>query len=134
MNNLDWSLLKNDSVQYQTMQYYKGLIAFRKSCAALRFNYAINLGTYEYSCELLKREGAFAAFTIKDLVSGEKVLVVYNAEENLAATLQSIEEQPSGNWDLYVNGTQAGATAIESNLSGKQSIDGISCYVYKTHA
>ncbi len=129
VNNLDWSLLKNDSVQYQTMQYYKGLIAFRKSCAALRFNYAINLGTYEYSCELLKREGAFAAFTIKDLVSGEKVLVVYNAEEN--AKEYSL---PSGNWDLYVNGTQAGATAIESNLSGKQSIDGISCYVYKTHA
>lgn len=129
VNNLDWSLLKNDSVQYQTMQYYKGLIAFRKSCAALRFNYAINLGTYEYSCELIKRDGAFAAFTIKDLVSGEKVLVVYNAEEN--AKEYSL---PSGNWDLYVNGTQAGATAIESNLSGKQSIDGISCYVYKTHA
>lgn len=129
VNNIDWSLLKNDSVQYQTMQYYKGLIAFRKSCAALRFNYAINLGTYEYSCELLKRDGAFAAFTIKDLVSGEKVLVVYNAEEN--AKEYSL---PSGNWDLYVNGTQAGATAIESNLSGKQSIAGISCYVYKTHA
>ena len=57
------------------------------------------------------------------------LVTVYNAEEN--AKEYSL---PSGNWDLYVNGTQAGATAIESNLSGKQSIDGISCYVYKTHA
>jgi hypothetical protein len=32
---------------------------------------------------------------------------------------------------MYINGQKAGATAIESGLSGAQNIDAVSCYVYK---
>jgi pullulanase len=58
--------------------------------------------------------------------TGEKLFIVYNAaESSVNVTL------PEGNWDMYINGQKAGATAIESGLSGAQNIDAVSCYVYK---
>jgi hypothetical protein len=54
------------------------------------------------------------------------LFIVYNAaESNVNVTL------PEGTWDMYINGKAAGATAIESGLSGAQTIDAVSCYVYK---
>jgi hypothetical protein len=32
---------------------------------------------------------------------------------------------------MYINGERAGATALESGLSGEQNIGAVSCYVYK---
>lgn len=127
VNNIDWNLLSENSVQQQTMQYYKGLIAFRKSSSALRLTDAgRNVATY--ACVLDKKdEGkAFIAFTVTDRVTGEKLLVIYNAGESAYEyTL------PAGNWDLYINGTQAGTTVLQNDVTGKQSIAGISCYVYR---
>ena len=120
VNNLKWNELTTTSVQYQSMQYYKGLIAFRKATPTLRLA-EINANT----CKIVKREGAFVAFTITN-PNGEQVLIVYNAtSSSKELTL------PAGTWNLYINGTKAGTEAIESNLSGKRTIDGISCYVYK---
>ena len=119
VNNLKWNDLTSTSVQYQTMQYYKGLIAFRKATPALRLA-EINANT----CKIISRNGACVAFTITN--GNEQLLIVYNA-----TTSSKNVTLPSGNWNLYINGTQAGTTAIKSNLTGSQSIDGISCYVFK---
>lgn len=123
VNNLKWDLLIDNSPEYQMMQYYKGLIAFRRSCPTLRLA-EITADT----CKIVAKDGAFVAFTIGN-PNGEKVLVVYNAgttAHNLAL--------PEGTWDLYIDGTHAGATARESGLSGTQQITPISCYVYKYKA
>lgn len=74
----------------------------------------------------MKREGTFVAVTLTDLDTEEKVLVIYNAGEKAVKF-----NLPAGSWNLYVNGERAGATAIESGLSGEQTIAGISCYAYK---
>lgn len=118
VNNLKWDLLTDNSPEYQMMQYYKGLIAFRKSCPTLRLA-EITAAT----CKIVQKDGAFVAFTIES--GSEKVLIVYNA----GTTAHSLNL--TGNWNLYINGTQAGATAIQSGLSGTQQITPISCYVYK---
>lgn len=123
VNNLKWDLLTSDSAQYKMSRYYKGLIEFRKSSPALRS--ATSKDSDGNSIvTLVAEDGAFLAFTIT--YGGETVLVVYNATE-AAKTLTL----PTGSWDLYINGSSAGATAIESGLSGDDSIDGISCYVYR---
>ena len=120
VNNLKWSELTQTSEQYKTMQYYKGLIAFRKANPTLRLA-KINNST----CKIVSKDGAFVAFTITG-TDGEQLLVVYNATaEAKSLTL------PAGTWNLYINGTQAGTEAISQNLSGAQSISGISCYVFK---
>jgi pullulanase/glycogen debranching enzyme len=107
------------------MQYYKGLIAFRKSCETLRLHTSADRG--QNVCTLdAQTNGALIAFTMTNPYTREVLFVVYNANEsNVNVTL------PDGVWDLYVNGEQAGATAIESGLTGQQNIDKVSCYVYK---
>ena len=121
VNNLKWEALTQTSVQYESMQYYKGLIAFRKANPTLRLA-EINAQT----CQIVTKSGAFVAFTITNPTSGEQLLIVYNA----TASSQMLS-LPAGNWNLYINGTTAGATPIETNRTGSQTIEGISCYVYK---
>lgn len=108
-------------------QYYKGLMAFRKESTVLRQTSAV-ISRSEYVCELVKtiENTAFVEFTMYNKTSGEKLLIVYNAEDKTVDyTL------PAGNWDLYITGTQAGTTAIKTNQSGNQTAEAISCYVYK---
>lgn len=125
VNNLRWNFTQ-DSSQWQMMQYYKGLIEFRKSCEILRLPVATGRGTLVCVADS-QSSGALLAFTMQDPYnSAEKLFVVYNATtSNVKVNL------PSGNWNLYVNGQTAGSAAIATNLSGSQEIESISCYVYK---
>ncbi len=124
VNNLRWDFTA-DSPQWQMMQYYKGLIEFRKSCETLRLATTSDRG--QTVCLLdTQTNGALIVFTMNNPYTHETLFVVYNANEsNVNVTL------PEGTWDLYVNGENAGATALESGLSGTQNVDKVSCYVYK---
>ena len=127
VNNLDWDALTKDSEQYKMMQYYKGLIEFRKDNPVLRTTTVSSRAMGDF-CKLVPnaRNKAFVAFTIQTEVGGDKLLVVYNPHETAHEfTL------PAGNWNLYINGETAGTTPIETGVSGKVNIAGISCYVYK---
>lgn len=124
VNNIDWSLLNENSEQYKMMNYYKGLIAFRKSSDILRSVTAGN-SSIGAVCSLVGQDKASVAFTMS-IGTNEKLFIVYNANET--AVQYSL---PSGSWNLYVNGTQAGTQAIKENLTGVQTIDGISCFVFK---
>ncbi len=125
VNNIDWSLLSESSDQYKMMQYYKGLIEFRKSSPTLRSPVAETRDD-GFICNIVTKQGAFVAFTMYSSELNEKLLIIYNAkEEAVNYTL------PNGSWDLYINGAQAGATAISTGNTGAQTIDAVSCYVYK---
>ncbi|MDE7439724.1 MAG: type I pullulanase [Clostridia bacterium] len=129
VNNIRWDLLKDGSEQLAMMQYYKGLIEFRKSSDVLRMVNAGGKGTIPRAVVVdanSKGKGAFVAVTITKRATGEKLLVIYNGNNNAVDyTL------PDGNWNLYIDGTRAGATVLENGVSGAQSIAAISCYVYK---
>lgn len=120
VNNLDWGKLTHDSPQNIMSNYYKGLIAFRKSCETLR------LASSDGVCSLVSAKGAFLSFTMTHPSSGEQLLVIYNAEEESKQV-----SLPAGSWDLYVNASRAGSTAIESGLSGSQTVEKLACYVFK---
>ena len=124
VNNLKWELLSENSEQTDTMNYYKGLIAFRKSTATLRLPVSYVDGNAVV--KLVSKKGAFASFTMTNPYTGEQLFVVYNA--NVSGTSVAL---PEGNWDLYVTGTQAGDVAIRSGISGSFDAEGISCYVFK---
>lgn len=124
VNNIKWELLTETSEQTKMSEYYKGLIAFRKATPTLRLPVASEDG--EAVVKLVKRAGALLAFTMTNPYTGEQLFVVYNAKQS-AETITL----PEGGWDMYVSGTKAGATAIQTGLSGEFSAEGISCYVFK---
>ncbi len=117
VNNIQWNLLTQTSEQYKMMQYYKGLIAFRKAHPVLRSATAENI------ISGVKKDGATVSFTMK--AGDDELFVVYNAEEKAKSVTL-----PAGNWTLYIDGVTAGTTALQSNLSGEQEIGSVSCYVY----
>ncbi len=125
VNNLNWDALSENSEEYKMMQYYKGLIAFRKATPVLRATTASSYSMGNF-CKVVSQEGAFVAFTIQTSATSEKLLVVYNpTESSKEFTL------PTGSWNLYINGTTAGTDPITRGVSGKVTVSGISCYVYK---
>ncbi|MDE6104741.1 MAG: type I pullulanase [Clostridia bacterium] len=133
VNNIRWNLLKSDSNEYAMMQYYKGLIEFRKATPMLRLTTAGGIASLPAVCKLAagsEGHGAFAAIEMSyRKYAGEKLLVIYNANEtDVNYTL------PSGTWNLYIDGTHAGTTALAQNQTGAQTIKALSCYVYKLAA
>lgn len=127
VNNLDWEALVPGSDSYEIMQYYRGLIAFRKTSTALRLPYACDAEQERWVCNLVAKDGAFVAFTMTDFDTGEELLVIYNA-----GTTAYDFTLPAGNWDLYINGEQAGDTPLMTSQSGEESITPVSCYVYRS--
>ncbi|MCM1236809.1 MAG: type I pullulanase, partial [Ruminococcus flavefaciens] len=126
VNNIQWDLLTANSEQTATSDYYKGLIAFRKATPTLRLPVSV-AGEGDGAVKvvkLVKKEGALIAFTMTNPYTDEQLFVVYNAKP----TAQSVA-LPEGNWDLYVTGSQAGTTAVESGLSGSVEVTRVSCYV-----
>ncbi len=118
VNNLKWNLLTKTSDQYKMMQYYKGLIAFRKAHPTLRSATATGIVSGKIESD------ALVAFTMKS--GTEELFVVYNA--NTTAKEVTL---PAGSFDLYINGTTAGTMPLNTAaLSGPQQIDPISCYVF----
>ena len=118
VNNLKWNLLKEGSEQYKMMQYYQGLIAFRKAHPTLRS------ATAQGIISNCKTDGAMVSFTMRS--GSEELFVVYNANE----TAKTVALPAGSNFDLYIDGTRAGTTVLQSNLSGSQQISPISCYVF----
>ena len=119
VNNLKWANLTKNSNEYKMMQYYSGLIAFRRAHAVLRspVSSVVKLGS------AAAIQGTLIQFQMTQ--GSETIYVVYNAgTQGTDITL------PSGDWGLYINKTQAGTTQIGSNVSGKQHVDPVSCYVW----
>jgi pullulanase len=118
INNIDWSVLKEDSREYQTMLYYKGLIEMRKT-----YGIFTNLNaTVEYQ-EL----GSGIAIIRFDDGHGGKAMAVINPHS------QALPVQLDGEWNLVANGTSAGADVI-SRDSGSVTVDGISVRIYVNNA
>jgi hypothetical protein len=106
VNNLRWDFTEN-SPQWQMMQYYKGLIEFRKSCETLRLVTTSDRG--QNVCMLdAQTSGATIAFTMTNPYTREVLFIVYNAaESNVNVTL------PEGTWDMYINGDAAGTASTD---------------------
>ena len=110
INNIDWSVLSEDSREYKTMLYYKGLIEMRKAYGIFT---DVN-ATIDY--EELTNGMAIIRF-------GDKAVAILNPHR------QALPYTLDGEWNLVANGESAGVDVI-SRDSGNITVDGVSVRIY----
>lgn len=122
VNLLDYSRLDDYEEVYN---YYKGLIEFRKYHAGLRMATNSDVTSYLKFVEDGLDKGVIA-YSIDGSANGEAadaIFVIYNP--NTADTTVTL---PDGDWDIYVQGNQAGNTKLDT-ASGSVTVSAISATV-----
>ena len=114
VNNIDWSVLQEGTMQYETMLYYRGLIALRKACDIFADS-SVTITTEETSQGIL-------AVTYDDGSGGRALVLINPNNTSLSYTLE-------GSWNLLADETQAG-TAVMARQTGTVDCGGISLRIY----
>ena len=106
------------------VNYYKGLIAFRKAHGALRMTTAEDVAAHITVMKDLPDE--VNGFVITGGINDEKadaICVIFNPNpEDAKVTL------PEGKWNIYINGDDAGTTKL-GTASGEVNVAGITAMV-----
>ncbi len=114
VNNIDWSVLQEGTMQYETMLYYSGLIHMRR---------AYDIFT-DSSVTIIAEEIPRGILVVQyDDGKGGQALVLINPHNT---TLPYILE---GNWNLLADEKQAGAQVIAQE-TGSVSVSGIGVRIY----
>ena len=119
INNIDWSVLKEGTNEYQAMNYYKGLIAMRK-----HFNIFTDNSVRITNVEELP--SGVVAVTFDDGNGGQALVVINPHSTALPYTL-------NGQWNLVADDTQAG-TDVLAQETGEITLNGISIRIYVNDA
>lgn len=117
INSIKWDEMNTD-----VLEFYKGLIEFRKAHAGLRMTTGADVEKY---LKFIEVPSNMVAFTIDGAANGEisdELLIIYNG--NNAA--QEIEI-PEGEWKVCIEGNKAGTEVIRTVSGGKISVEAISC-------
>lgn len=123
VNSIKWSVLEDDAYM-DVVEYYKGLIAFRKAHGALRLSTAEDVA--EHVTLVNGLDTNVTAFHITGGVNEETadaIYIIFNPnEETTDITL------PEGDWNVYVNAQDAGTEILET-VTGTVTVDAISAMV-----
>ena len=118
VNNIDWSVLKEGNNEFAMMNYYKGLVAMRKT-------YDIFTTTNTaMSHTAIGTKGAVAI--VYDNHMGEKATIVANP------TAEAITYELTGTWYLLVNG-QVVTVENPAETTGTITVPAYSAYVLVNH-
>jgi pullulanase len=118
INSLKWD---QRTINSEVINYYKGLIAFRRNHGGLRMTRTEEVET---KLKFLKwLEPNVVAFVITHPTEGE-ICVVYNANKEGKPV-----HIPEGDWKVYVKGNRAGTEVLEMNTGGVVFIEPISALV-----
>lgn len=123
VNSIKWSTLE-DKTYMDVVDYYKGLIAFRKAHGVLRMTTAEDVAAHITSMENLPSE--VNGFIITGGVNGETadaICVIFNPNPDKVKV-----DLPEGNWNIYIDGDNAGTTKLGS-ARGTVTVDGITAMV-----
>ncbi|MDE5588910.1 MAG: type I pullulanase [Acetatifactor sp.] len=123
VNSIRWSNLEQAEYQ-QVLDYYKGLIAFRKEHAVLRLDDAQAVQEHVSRVEDVPQN--VLAFDLTGGMEGEtaeEMFIIFNPNPEAAEV-----KLPAGGWSVYINGEKAGTQALEG-VSGKVSVAPISAMV-----
>ena len=123
VNSIKWGTLE-DATYMDVVNYYKGLIAFRKAHGALRLTTAEDVAAHVTAMQNMPDE--VNGFVITGGINDEKadaICVIFNPNpEEAKVTL------PEGKWNIYINGEDAGTEKLGS-ASGEVTVAGISAMV-----
>jgi pullulanase len=118
VNSLKWNSITD---QKEVVDYYKGLIAFRKSHSALRMTKREELETRLRFLKWL--DPNLIAYIITHPTEGD-LCVIFNANRSWKPV-----HVPEGIWKVYVKGNRAGIDILEENTGGVVNIEPISTLV-----
>ena len=118
INNLDWSVLKEGTMQYETMLYYKGLIEMRKAFGIFRDVDAV--------VEYTELGSGVVGVTFDDGKGGRALVVINPHKTDLPYTLE-------GEWNLVADATRAGDEVL-ARENGSITVNSISIRVYVNDA
>ena len=120
VNHIEWSNLEKNAYA-ETSEYYKGLIAFRLAHPALRYNTA---ALVKDNVQTREAAGNLVVMRIDGNGAGDDdILVIFNASGSSATVTL-----PEGEWEIYVQGNQAG-TEVLGTATGSVTVEGISACV-----
>ena len=120
VNSIKWSNLE-DATYVANSAYYKGLIAFRKAHAALRYDTAAEVSA---NVKNTYSSANVLAFQIDGNAAGDDdIYVIFNAGRS--ATTVTL---PTGEWTININKKNAGTESL-GTATGSVSVDGISAMV-----
>ena len=122
VNSIKWDNL-NDPAYQDVVDYYTGLIAFRKAHPALRMTSAEEVD--QYITVLKDLEFNVNAFHIAPGANGEESSIVVIFNPRAEATTVTL---PEGIWDIYIDGENAG-TEILGFAEGSVEVAPISACV-----
>lgn len=115
VNSLKWDTL--DLPEYaRVLDYYKGLIAFRKAHSALRLSTREDVLRQVHIVPL--ENPRCAAYRIDE--ADREILVIFNADTQAVSV-----PLPEGRWNVNIRGDRAGTKALET-LSGNAEVPPIS--------
>ncbi|MBQ1193625.1 MAG: type I pullulanase [Lachnospiraceae bacterium] len=121
-NSIKWDTL-NDETTASVLEYYKGLIAFRKAHSGLRMTTAEDVNNNLSFLEV--KDENVVAYVIENSPNGEtaeKICVIYNAnKEAVKVTV------PEGEWKVCIKNDKAGTETIETIEGTEVTVDAISC-------
>lgn len=118
VNSIKWEDLDNEENR-KTVAYYRGLIAFRKACGALRLQ--TRQQVWKQVHPVHSDNPHVAAFLIEDKT--RDIFVVFNAD-----THDVMAHLPAGHWDMHIHDRTAG-TAVLERVEGWAHVAPISCTV-----
>ena len=123
INNLKWNTLE-DAAYADVVEYYKGLISFRKAHPVLRLTTAEAVSAHIAVVDGMDEN--VTAFSLTGGLEGESADAMYivfnpNAESKEIAL-------PEGNWNVYINAENAGTEVLDT-VSGTVTVNAISAMV-----
>ena len=119
VNHIEWSNLNKDAYA-DNVEYYRGLIAFRKAHAALRMNSAEAVAA---NIQAVKISDDVLAFLFDgNATEDDDILVIFNAGGDTVVTL------PEGIWNVCVDGIEAGTDTLYTAQTAVQ-VEGISAMI-----
>lgn len=118
INSLKWN---QRSVNKEVVNYYKGLIAFRKQHKALRMSKAEEIRAHLRFLEWSQPN--VVSFLVSDETDGD-LCVIYNANQDTRMI-----KVPDGDWAVYVKGMRAGTEILEYSQGGFVSVEAISALI-----
>ena len=123
VNSLKWDELYDVS-SLDLLDYYQGMIAFRKAHPALRMTSGSDVNANIFTLSNLPAN--VLGYRINGGVNGETaegIVCIYNANTDAAEV-----ELPDGKWHICVNGEKAGVYSM-GTVSGKVTVEGVSALI-----
>ena len=134
VNKIRWNVLGNEE-NAAAIDYYRGLIRFRKAHAALRLSSAKEVAanvTYRW----ITNEVVLFEINGKQAIpeeSSDGLLVIFNATAESKDIDLSNLGLAADSWDVFINDTTAGTEVIETITDGKLTVAPISALVLAKH-